>query len=90
MTSQQILHADVLDILFQHRNKMYGAYQLRRTYALRLLSPLLFTFLAIAFLLWLLSLKGKENIFISFHNKMLAAAPSVEVKCLAVKKVPSA
>lgn len=62
MTSQQILHADVLDILFEHRNKMYGAYQLRRTYSLRLLSALLFTFLAIAFLLWLLSLKGKENI----------------------------
>jgi protein TonB len=36
MTSQQILGADLLDILFEHRNKTYGAYQLRRTYQQRL------------------------------------------------------
>jgi len=32
MTSQQILQADLLDILFEQRNKSYGAYQLRKTY----------------------------------------------------------
>lgn len=32
MTSQQILGADVLDILFEKRNKAYGAYLLRRRY----------------------------------------------------------
>lgn len=32
MTSHEILKADVLDILFDNRNKMYGAYELRRHY----------------------------------------------------------
>lgn len=32
MTAQQILKADVLDILFENRNKEYGAYVLRRDY----------------------------------------------------------
>lgn len=32
MTSQQILHADALDILFENRNKAYGAYALRKHY----------------------------------------------------------
>lgn len=40
MTSNEILKADVLDILFEHRNKQYGAYALRRTYNNRLLVAL--------------------------------------------------
>lgn len=32
MTSQQILGCDVMDILFEHRNKQYGAYRLRKDY----------------------------------------------------------
>jgi periplasmic protein TonB len=32
MTAQQILKADLLDILFEKRNKEYGAYTLRREY----------------------------------------------------------
>lgn len=32
MTSQQILGADALDILFENRNKAYGAYALRKHY----------------------------------------------------------
>ncbi|HEV7331753.1 MAG TPA: energy transducer TonB [Flavisolibacter sp.] len=37
MTSQQILSSDVIDILFEHRNKQYGAYQLRKDYNRHLL-----------------------------------------------------
>ncbi|WP_205508845.1 energy transducer TonB [Longitalea arenae] len=37
MESSTILTADVLDIIFEGRNKDYGAYQLRRTYSKRLL-----------------------------------------------------
>ena len=33
MTNKEILQADLLDILFEHRNKLYGAYALRKTYA---------------------------------------------------------
>jgi periplasmic protein TonB len=36
MTSFEILKADVLDILFEHRNKAYGAYPLRKHYNQRL------------------------------------------------------
>lgn len=36
MESSTILTADVLDIIFEGRNKDYGAYQLRRTYSKRL------------------------------------------------------
>lgn len=36
MTSKEILSADVLDILFENRNKLYGAYTLRKNYNNRL------------------------------------------------------
>jgi len=36
MTNKEILQADMLDILFEHRNKSYGAYALRKTYTHRL------------------------------------------------------
>jgi periplasmic protein TonB len=36
MTSNEILKADVLDILFDNRNKQYGAYVLRKNYSHRL------------------------------------------------------
>ena len=36
MTNKEILNADLLDILFENRNKAYGAYALRRTYSHRL------------------------------------------------------
>jgi protein TonB len=36
MTSNEILKADILDILFDNRNKQYGAYALRKTYNGRL------------------------------------------------------
>ena len=36
MTSNEILKADVLDILFDNRNKQYGAYMLRKNYNSRL------------------------------------------------------
>lgn len=53
MTSQQILQADLLDILFEDRNKMYGAYQLRKTYRRQLLKAVVATVCpAVAFLLF--------------------------------------
>ena len=36
MTSKEILHADLLDILFENRNKDYGAYALRKNYDQRM------------------------------------------------------
>lgn len=40
MTNKEILQADLLDILFEKRNKSYGAYALRRGYDNRLLAAL--------------------------------------------------
>jgi len=40
MDSNKILSADILDIIFEGRNKEYGAYQLRKTYNKRLLVSL--------------------------------------------------
>lgn len=40
MTSKEIAHAEMLDILFENRNKSYGAYALRRGYDNRLLAAL--------------------------------------------------
>lgn len=62
MTAQQILAADVLDILFEERNKAYGAYNLRRTYNQRLLTSLLFTFSVVFLLMILLPEKENQNI----------------------------
>ena len=36
MEPNKILHADLLDILFDGRNKSYGAYDLRKTYNRRM------------------------------------------------------
>ena len=36
MTNKEILQADLLDIIFENRNKAYGAYALRKTYHYRL------------------------------------------------------
>jgi protein TonB len=52
MEANKILSADILDIIFDGRNKDYGAYELRKTYQRRLGIALLLT-LAFALLLWL-------------------------------------
>jgi len=40
MTNKEIIQASLLDILFENRNKDYGAYALRKTYNVRLLTAL--------------------------------------------------
>jgi protein TonB len=50
MESNKILNADILDIIFEGRNKDYGAYQLRKTYNKRLIMALLFMAALIAFI----------------------------------------
>lgn len=43
MEINKILSADILDIIFEGRNKDYGAYQLRKTYNKRLITALIAT-----------------------------------------------
>ena len=52
METNKILSADVLDIIFDGKNKQYGAYELRKTYNGRLTKALIFT-AALALLLFL-------------------------------------
>src|SRR3979411_1837909 len=60
MTSNEILKADLLDILFDNRNKKYGAYSLRRKYNSRLGIALAIT-LGIAFSFLVLPIPGENN-----------------------------
>jgi Periplasmic protein TonB, links inner and outer membranes len=47
METNSILSANILDILFDGRNKDYGAYDLRRTYSRRIISSLTITVISI-------------------------------------------
>ena len=51
MEINKILTADILDIIFEGRNKEYGAYDLRKTYNVRITRALLFTFAVCVLLL---------------------------------------
>ena len=55
MDINKILSADILDIIFDGKNKQYGAYDLRKTYNKRLTKALLFT-AALAALIFFASL----------------------------------
>src|SRR6185295_11157236 len=43
MESNKILSADILDLVFENRNKEYGAYELRKTYPRRIRNALIIT-----------------------------------------------
>jgi periplasmic protein TonB len=43
METNKILNADILDIIFDGKNKTYGAYELRKSYSKRLVKALLLT-----------------------------------------------
>src|SRR5664279_3334052 len=43
MEANKILRADILDLIFEDRNKDYGAYNLRKTYNKRILKALVIT-----------------------------------------------
>lgn len=64
MTSNEILSADMLDIVFDNRNKQYGAYLLRRNYNQRLMLSL-GTGLSFIFLLLLIvrNTNSSGNVF---------------------------
>lgn len=51
MTNSEILHADLLDILFENRNKAYGAYALRKNYNHRLALAMGISFITIIMLM---------------------------------------
>lgn len=65
MLPEKITQSDLLDILFENRNKTYGAYALRRSYSKTLVSAITITcFIALAFSLMQL-LRHPKNIMIT-------------------------
>jgi periplasmic protein TonB len=66
MTSHEILKADVLDILFENRNKQYGAYALRKDYNHRLLLALSVSLTAV-FIVCLLVKPGERLDAVAFE-----------------------
>lgn len=78
METNKILTADILDIVFDGRNKLYGAYDLRKTYNKRLRKSLLLT--ASLFLLVLLT-----SVFAGARKK--SNANLINVKEIAMAEV---
>ncbi len=62
MKADAILNADVLDIIFDNRNKSYGAYSLRKFYNDRLYKALGLTFTAAALLMLFSFINQKEKV----------------------------
>ncbi|MEP7141294.1 MAG: energy transducer TonB [Ferruginibacter sp.] len=63
MEKNKILNADILDIIFDGKNKLYGAYELRKTYNKRLAKATFFTIVLVlfAFLGTVYSGMGRKN-----------------------------
>jgi periplasmic protein TonB len=59
MEANKILTADILDLVFEHRNKDYGAYELRKTYHKRIRTALLIT-AALALLIFISTFLNKQ------------------------------
>ncbi len=63
MTSHEILKAHFLDILFENRNKNYGAYPLRRFYNSRLGIALAISISTVFFLCFLIQMPNEQTVF---------------------------
>jgi protein TonB len=69
MTTREIMQASVLDIVFEHRNKDYGAYALRRDYDKRLVLSLALAFSLIGALALLPAFKKSEAAVVPVPEK---------------------
>jgi protein TonB len=65
MTNNEILRASLLDIIFENRNKSYGAYALRRTYNSRLVIAMIAASVSILLFLLLTSMGKRNQVLIS-------------------------
>lgn len=75
MTSHEILKADVLDILFDNRNKMYGAYALRKDYNHRLMIALgSMMGIVVFFIFFFGSFKNGDDSIVQDHQRTIVEA----------------
>ncbi len=84
MEANKILNTDFLDLLFENRNKSYGAYELRRSYNKRIITALLITgaFLVLGFLGSVLANKinADDDAALNVQDVELAKIPEEEQK----------
>lgn len=80
MTNNEILQADLLDILFEYRNKSYGAYTLRRYYNKRLLKSLGIALSAVLLFFLISTVKsGQRSKGAVPENKDVVKLSSIEI-----------
>lgn len=89
MTSHEILQADMLDIVFDNRNKQYGAYVLRKHYNARLMQSLGMALGGVLFLFFLISGPGKVSDILSTPKEGKVVSMS-DVKIPPKKIIPVA
>ncbi len=80
MEANKILNADILDIIFEHMNKDYGAYELRKGYNKRLRNALLITALAALLLILGMVLSRILAKYRSHTKEQVADVTLVDVK----------
>jgi protein TonB len=84
MQTNTILSAPLIDLIFDGRNKAYGAYELRKTYSSRMIKALCITFLITALLVSLSFLsKGNRD-----NSQQVRLVPGVELTDLTQIKEP--
>jgi periplasmic protein TonB len=91
MNTEMILKSDVLDILFENRNKLYGAYTLRKSYPGRIKASILIMLgVVIAFLLFAsLSKTNKETISVINFDDPIMGNTAKDKKVGQPKKIPT-
>jgi protein TonB len=85
MTNNEIMRADILDIIFENRNKEYGAYAIRRGYNHRLLSAM-GAAIFVMLLFVLINNIGKKNVSAVPQNRKERIVEITEVKMLKEKQ----
>lgn len=87
MTNSEIRHAQLLDLLFENRNKAYGAYTLRKYYPQRLVIALCSSLSLAAFLFLLLAINKQER---SDHSATTGPVDEVVVHTQIIPEKPNA
>lgn len=80
MKPETILQSDVLDIIFEDRNKEYGAYKLRKNYNLRILQALGGTFALAGLFVILQSMRVSNDESLNYVIPPYAELASVEME----------
>ncbi len=88
MNSETILQSDVLDIVFEKRNKLYGAYTLRKFYNNRLFKSMGITLGVVTFLCAFTLIPEKKHVLIDFNETVLINIQDPMTKVIPPKELP--